>query len=260
MFLLEDSAAPDGVESGAAAPDGVADRGPSGATVVLSPSDLTTASTCEFDFVRRLDGRLGWGPRVERSTDAMLERTSRLGDEHERRVLERYIERFGESVVRFERPERPDAEGLAAAAATTAAAFRSGAPVVYQGVFFDALHEVGAEATDGSRSAAVDEDPQRWPIAFVGYADFIVREADGRYRVEDTKLARRAKVTALLQVAAYAQQLERIGIRPADDVRLLLGDGSESLHRLADIVPVYRKRIARLHRIVREHLADGEPA
>ncbi|WP_243063931.1 bifunctional RecB family nuclease/DEAD/DEAH box helicase [Humibacter sp. RRB41] len=213
-------------------------------TVVLSPSDLTTASTCEFDFLRRLDGRLGWGPRVVRPIDAMLERTSRLGDEHEHRVLDRYIEQFGEGVARFERPEHPDAEGLAAAAQATAEAFRAGAPVVYQGVFFDAF--------DGGSTPS-----QQTSFAFVGYADFIVCEPDGRYRVEDTKLARRAKVTALLQVAAYAEQLERIGVEPADEVRLLLGDGSVSNHRLADIVPVYRKRIARLHQIVREHLSDG---
>ena len=213
-------------------------------TVVLSPSDLTTASTCEFDFLRRVDGRLGWGPPVVRPADAMLERTSRLGDEHERRVLDRYVERFGDGVVRFERPDHPDAEALASAADATAQAFLGGAPVVYQGVFFDPLDRAGTEG-----EAA---------IAFVGYADFIVREPDGRYRVEDTKLARRAKVTALLQVAAYATQLERIGVEPADQVRLLLGDGSTSDHRLIDIVPVYRKRIQRLHGIVRQHLADGE--
>jgi uncharacterized protein len=220
-------------------------------SVVLSPSDLSTASTCEFDFLRRLDGKLGWGPAVERPLDAMLERTSRLGDEHEHRVLDRYLERFGEAVAVFDRPEHPDAAALTAAAEATAAAFRGGAPVVYQGVFFE-------PALDGSeRGEAADASFAETPIAFVGYADFIVREADGRYTVEDTKLARRAKVTALLQVAAYALQLSRIGIEPSDEVRLLLGDGSVSTHRLADILPVYRKRIARLHKIVREHLADG---
>ncbi|MGA0566738.1 TM0106 family RecB-like putative nuclease [Rathayibacter sp. KR2-224] len=215
-------------------------RASDAATVVLSPSDLSTASTCEFDFLRRLDGKLGWGPVVERPLDAMLERTSRLGDEHEHRVLDRYLERFGEAVALFDRPERPDAEGLTAAARATARAFLAGAPVVYQGVFFDPV-----------------DDGEGTPIAFVGYADFIVREPDGRYTVEDTKLARRAKVTALLQVAAYAQQLQRIGVEPSDEVRLLLGDGSVSTHRLADILPVYGKRIARLRAIVREHLGDG---
>ncbi|MHA7985885.1 TM0106 family RecB-like putative nuclease [Rathayibacter sp. CAU 1779] len=223
-------------------------------TIVLSPSDLTTASTCEFDFLRRLDGRLGWGPEVARPTDAMLERTSRLGDDHELRVLQRYVDRFGEGVARFERPEHPDAEGLAAAAAATAAAFRAGAPVVYQGVFFDPVHEPEQVPGADSGAGGAESGP---PVAFVGYADFIVREPDGRYTVEDTKLARRAKVTALLQVAAYALQLERIGIEPSPEVRLLLGDGSVSTHRLADILPVYRKRIARLHAIVREHLEDG---
>ncbi|WP_022900441.1 TM0106 family RecB-like putative nuclease [Humibacter albus] len=223
MFLLSDDAA----SADTTAPS----------TVVLSPSDLTTASACEFDFLRRLDARLGWGPQVETPADAMYERTSRLGDEHEHRVLERYRAEFGEAVAEFERPDHPNAETLIEAADATTAAFLAGAPVVYQGVFFDPADDDG--------------------VAFVGYADFIVREADGRYRVEDTKLARHAKVTALLQVAAYALQLERIGVRPADEVLLLLGNGTQSRHRLADILPVYRKRIARLHAIVREHLADG---
>ncbi|GAB3798760.1 TM0106 family RecB-like putative nuclease [Humibacter antri] len=224
-------------------------------TVVLSPSDLSTASTCEFDFLRRLDGKLGWGPVVQRPLDAMLERTSRLGDEHEHRVLDRYLQRFGEAVAVFDRPEHPDADGLTAAARATAEAFRAGAPVVYQAVFFEAGGD--EDGPDGQRGDG-EKTAGGIPIAFVGYADFIVREPDGRYTVEDTKLARRAKVTALLQVAAYALQLRRVGVEPSDEVRLLLGDGSVSTHRLADVLPVYRKRIARLHDIVRQHLADGQ--
>src|SRR5690606_13871513 len=80
------------------------------------------------------------------------------------------------------------------------------------------------------------------------------RQPDGRYLVQDTKLARSARVTALLQLAAYAEQLERVGIPTADTVELLLGDGTVSEHRLRDIGPVYRNRRDRLHRIIRERL------
>ena len=65
--------------------------------------------------------------------------------------------------------------------------------------------------------------------SFVGFADFIVRLPDGRYRVQDSKLARSARVTALLQLAAYAEQLRAAWESPIDDtVELLLGDGSVS--------------------------------
>jgi predicted RecB family nuclease len=232
-----------------------ADDGARGmATVVLSPTDLSTASVCEYDFLRRMDARLDWAPPVEDPRDAMLERTSRLGDEHEHRVLAGYLREFGDAVACFERPERPTAEALAEAAEATGEAFRRGAPVVYQGVFFDAG---AADAGDPDAGAADEVAVAGVRLAFVGYADFIVRESDGRYRVEDTKLARRAKVTALLQVAAYAEHLRRIGVEPAGEVRLLLGDGTASTHRLADIEPVYRSRRERLHALVREHLADG---
>ncbi|MFF1878777.1 TM0106 family RecB-like putative nuclease [Leifsonia sp. NPDC058230] len=201
--------------------------------VVTSASDLTNASKCEFAFLRTLDVKLGRIEAAEEVEDPMYVRTSRLGDEHERRILERYRERLGRSVVEIERPDRLDATTLGAAVAQTREAFSSGAEMVFQATFFDG--------------------------AFVGFADFIVRRPDGRFRVQDSKLARSARVTALLQLAAYAEQLERLGIPTDDTVELLLGDGSVSEHRLIDIAPVYRKRRARLLSIIREHLADDGP-
>ncbi|GAA1829840.1 TM0106 family RecB-like putative nuclease [Agromyces salentinus] len=201
--------------------------------VVTSASDLKKASECEFAFLRALDAKLGRIEAVPDPEDAMLERSGRMGDEHELRVLERYREQFGAGVVEIERPSVRDADAIAAAVAATNAAFAAGAPVVFQATFAD----------DG----------------FIGFADFIVRQADGRYLVQDSKLARRAKVTALLQLAAYAQQLHRIGVPCADTVELLLGDGTTSTHRLDDILPVYGLRRARLEQIIDERLADTGP-
>ena len=198
--------------------------------VVSSASDLTAASKCEFAFLRKLDAKLGRISAVDDKADAMLERTGRLGDEHEHRVLERY--RASGPVAEIARPERMSRAALDAVADDTERAFASGAGVVFQATFF-------AEG-------------------FLGFADFIVRQPDGSYLVQDTKLARTARVTALLPLVAYAEQLERIGVRPADDVQLLLGDGTVSVHRLVDIRPVYRKRRARLLQITEERLADEE--
>jgi len=202
-------------------------------SVVTSASDLKKASDCEFAFLRELDVKLGRDTLFEPVGDAMLERAGALGTEHELRVLARYRERFGDGVVEIEQPSVRDAEAVAAAVDRTRDALLAGSPVVYQATF----------ATDG----------------FIGFADFIVRRPDRRYRVQDSKLARHARVTALLQLAAYAEQLTRLGIPVDDTVELLLGDGTSSEHRLDDIMPVYRRRVARLRQIVDERLADTGP-
>ena len=208
--------------------------------IYTSASDLTAASKCEFAFLRGFDTRLGRIAAVAQNPDAMLERTGRLGDEHELRVLERYRAEFGAGVIEIDRPDIRNSTALATAAEATRAAFESAADVVFQATFHEALD---GEADDGD-------------IAFIGFADFIVRTPDGRYLVQDTKLARSARVTALLQLAAYAEQLKRLGVPTADSVQLLLGDGTVSQHRLRDITPVYRKRRERLHQIISERRDD----
>src|SRR5690606_27526958 len=62
-----------------------------------------------------------------------------------------------------------------------------------------------------------------------------------------------------LQLAAYAEQLTRLGIPVGPVVHLILGNGEPSHHKLDDILPVFRDRLARLHVMVRDRLADAEP-
>ena len=202
-------------------------------SVIVSPSDLTLAATCEFGFARTLDAKLGRVAAAQVPEDAMLRRAAELGDVHEARVLERYREQR-DVVVEIERPNVRDASALETAVDATAKAFSDGADVVFQATFFDG--------------------------EMLGFADFVVRQPDGSYAVQDSKLARSAKVAALLQLAAYAEQLERIGVRVAPVATLLLGDGSQSEHTLADVVPVYRERYAHLRRLVDDRLADDAPA
>ncbi|MGO4784274.1 TM0106 family RecB-like putative nuclease [Cryobacterium sp. W22_MBD10_FK3] len=224
MFLL-DSTAESTAESTAQSTVGSTAQ----STIIFSASDLGAAAGCEWAVMRKLDGKLGRVDTVPDEGDAMLRRAGVLGDEHERRYLERL--RLARQVVEFDRPSMRE---LPEAAAVTAEAFRSGADVLFQATFFDGR--------------------------FVGFADFIMRTEDGAYEVYDTKLARSAKITALLQVAAYSDQLDRLGIRTGENVHLLLGDGRTSTHRLRDILPVYRKRRARLERLIDERVADPEPA
>jgi len=230
--------------------------------VYYSASDLKAAVECEWALMRKLDAKLGRIPMVEDEPDAMLARASQLGTEHEARALAKFHVDFPETVVEIEtEDDRGDPEVLAAARERTLDALRAGNDVVFQATFLD--------------------EPAEERSGFVGFADFLVRVStrgpegrysttegraaaeggdDGRaYQVWDTKLARKARVTALLQLAAYADQLRKHGIPVAEDTYLLLGNGEESKHRLADIEPVFHDRVARLKQMIEARLDDENP-
>ena len=118
--------------------------------IVWSASDLKAAAECEFAWLRAIDARLGRVPAVEEPEDLTLERAGRLGNAHERRVLDAYIARFGDGVVEITEARSSDAVALADAVAQTVAALASDAAVIYQAAF-----------------ATPD---------FVGFADFLVRD------------------------------------------------------------------------------------
>ncbi|PPF87868.1 DNA helicase [Subtercola sp. Z020] len=184
--------------------------------------------------MRKLDwmlGRIEKPPFVE---DDMLLRAGRLGDLHEGRVLEGLKQT--RVVAEIERPldsgiRDGSFAGIREATGATVAALEARAEVVFQGAFFDGR--------------------------FLGYSDFVMLGDDGRYEVYDTKLARKAKITALLQLAAYSEQLQQLGFEIGEHVHLWLGTGEISTHRLADILPVYRKRRARLQQILDDRVHDA---
>lgn len=200
--------------------------------IVWSASDLKAAAECEFAWLRAIDAKLGRVAPVEDPEDLTLERAGRLGTQHELRVLAAYRERFPDGVIEIPETRSSDAEGLARAVALTGEALASNAAVVYQAAF------------------ATEE--------FVGFADFLVRDEDGSWIVQDTKLARHARVTALMQLAAYADQLDRLGVPRSERVELLLGDGTVSTHAVRDLHPVYALRRARLRALIADRdLAAG---
>ncbi|WP_375400441.1 TM0106 family RecB-like putative nuclease [uncultured Amnibacterium sp.] len=221
---------------------------PAAPRVVRSASDLKASVECEWGLMRRLDAKLGRVTAVEEPEDALNRRAALLGDEHELRELRRLVALHGDhvpgspgGVAQIARPaDSTDPAALSAAQQQTLDAIHDGADVVFQGTFFDG--------------------------AFLGFADFLMRDTDtdgdtdgDRWRVVDTKLARRAKVTALLQIAAYAQQLRRLGVPVAPQADLMLGDGTVSTHRLTDIVPVHALRQQRLDDLIAERLAATGP-
>ena len=199
--------------------------------VIWSASDLKAAAECEFAWCRAIDAKLGRVPAVEEPEDATLRRAAELGDVHEQNVLARYVHELGaEKVHQIEKVSSVDAEALAAAVDETVDALRSDALVVFQAAF------------------ATEE--------FVGFADFLRRDDDGRWRVQDSKLARKARVTALMQLAAYVDQLDRLGIRRSDEVDLILGDGTLSTHVVDDLLPLFQVRRARLRALIADRRID----
>jgi len=231
VFLLEAA----GVAAGSSAPP----------DLVFSASDLVAASECEYRTLRVLDEKLGRAPKAEFPDDEMQKRAGQLGDRHEQTVLARLVAKYGEwdasrgaGVYSLERGGNTRNE-LQAKHAETELALRSGADVVFQATFFDG--------------------------EFLGYADFLVNEAPGtgnpgRYEVWDTKLARHAKVGALLQLAAYGDQLLGMGLDPSPVVTLVLGtrvgdDWLRSSHSLPDLLPVFRERRRRFRLLTANHRA-----
>lgn len=210
----------------------IAGEGGDEARVVWSASDLKAAAECEFAWLRAIDARVGRIEAVEEPEDATLERAGLLGGEHELRVLARYREQFGDGVVEIPAARSSDAEALAAAVALTTAALESDADVIFQAAF---------------------STPE-----FVGFADFLSRDEAGRWVVQDSKLARHARVTALMQLAAYADQLDRLGVARSERVELLLGDGTTSIHQTDDLMPVFDLRRRRLRALIADrHLEQG---
>ncbi|MDQ0822556.1 putative RecB family nuclease [Arthrobacter sp. V4I6] len=219
----------------------------SGPDLVFSASDLVIAASCEYQLLRKLDERLGRSPRPDFGVDEMLEHAARLGDVHERKVLDAFVKEFGlwdplsrRGVYDVVPAQRMDRATLLAKHHESIEALRSGADVVFQAAFFDGR--------------------------FHGRSDFLVRQADGSYAVFDTKLARHAKVTALLQLAAYGDQLLQAGITPDPAVTLVLGatvplpgggfDYVRSHHKLAEILPVFRERRERFLALTSAHVAQ----
>lgn len=221
--------------------------GTGGAPLIFSASDLVTASECQYRTLRILDEKLGRAPRADFAKDEMLERAAGLGDAFEEKILGEYRDTFGDwdpaagkGVKVVDRTTGPDGRpaaptwaSLEAKREETLEALRTGAEVVFQATFFDG--------------------------SMVGFADFLMKAPDGSYAVHDTKLARHARVSALLQLAAYGDQLEKYGIPVAPVATLVLGNRKHSDHPMADLLPVFREHRERFLALTATHRAQPLP-
>lgn len=198
---------------------------------VISPHDLRTASECEFALIRDLDARLGRAEQADEESSPMMDRIIELGNAHENAERIRLGKLHPGRVRDLGRGEH-SRTGYEIAMEQTLDALASDTTVLCQATFFDG--------------------------DVLGYADFLERTDEG-WLVSDTKLARSANVPALLQIAAYAAQLQDRGVPTAPLARLVLGNEDRRDFPLADIVPVYRSRLARLQRIIAEQVDADEP-
>lgn len=186
--------------------------------LVFSPTDVTKHLACPHITTLDLAAE-GPNSAAPAAADDALALVFARGLAHERRYLDALLD-SGRQVVQI--------DGGPQAAAETLRALQEGAEVVYQ--------------------AALGSVQGRW----FGYADFLLRVEEPsalgpwRYDVADTKLARRLKVPALIQLATYAEALEGIQRVPARRLLVVGGDGVEHPWRLVDVEAYARRARERL--------------
>ena len=211
-----------------------------GGNLVYSATDLVGFLEC--GHLTSLE-RAAVSGHLERPVreDPVLDRITQRGQLHEERFLES-LESDGIEVVRFDQdPELPFGERLAEGRDLTLEAMRAGAEVIYQAVLFD-----------GRR---------------LGYADFLRRVSqaselgDWSYEVWDTKLARHAKASAVLQLCMYSELLSEIQGRAPAQMHLALGGVQRETvsFRFADYA-AYHRLVAREFEATLNGTPDYPPA
>src|ERR1035437_7843486 len=203
--------------------------------LVLSPTDLTKHLSCPHVTTLDLAALDGQAQGGAKAADDALDLVFSKGMDHERAYLQRLRQ---EGRVVTEIPTRYDVAGRIEAEQQTLDAMRAGADVIYQATFFDG----------------------RWG----GQADFLLRTdqpselGSWSYDIADTKLARRLKVPALLQMAPAGGRLDELqGVHP-QFLTVVTGDGVERPWRLADVASYARHARSRLRRAV-EDRPGSEP-
>lgn len=192
---------------------------------VYSATDLVGFLSCEHLAALERAALAGKVKRPMRH-DPALDRIRERGDQHEQRYLAS-LAADGRRVTTLKIPQdawkQDKGDAIREAAAATRDAILRGEDVIYQACFFDGT--------------------------WLGYADFLLRvdDPDSRlgwvYEVVDTKLARTAKASALLQICSYVEQLAEIQGKPPELVRVALGGSKREVKafRTDDLMAYYRR-------------------
>ncbi len=189
--------------------------------LVYSATDLVGYLECEHLASLEQAAVAGHIPRPTRA-DPVLDRIAQRGELHEKHFLES-LRAEGVAVTEIESNQLlPQDQRTASGRDATLAAMREGAEAIYQAVLFD-----------GRR---------------LGYADFLRRVetpsdlGSWSYEVWDTKLARHAKASAVLQVCMYSDMVGVLQGRQPAEMHLALGgaQGERISFRVADYAAYYR--------------------
>jgi len=216
-------------------------------TWVISASDLTALEQCPWRVARIMDEKLNKGVTVPKLEDPMMDLVARLGLQHEARqwaLLKGSLHSTLE--ISFDRDvSGGDAQAwrsnIGLAARQTHLALGSQVDAIFQGV----LYQPSLQNTS-------------FPVGFQGFADFLVRGENG-WEVWDSKLARSAKDAALIQLAAYVDQLNLLEVPVSPEVRLILGDGTHSIHDVTELLPNYWDARSTLLALMAERQSDPLP-
>ena len=188
-------------------------------TLIVSATDLVGFLECDHLVTLELARAAGEIDKPFRD-DPQLELIRKRGFDHEQRYIET-LTAAGRKVVEMADRQAVTPAELRASQAETVAAMRAGTDVIFQATFFDG----------------------RWR----GHPDFLIRRDDRpsalgewSYDIADTKLARRVKAAAIVQMCVYADLLEKIQRIPPETVSVVTGDRTAHAHRLADYGAYYR--------------------
>ena len=189
--------------------------------LVYSATDLVGFLECDHLASLEKAAAAGHLPRPMRA-DPLLDRIAQRGELHEARFLES-LRAEGVTVREIESNQvLPSGQRVTQGRDATFAAMGEGAGAIYQAVLFN-----------GRR---------------LGYADFLRRvevpSALGpwSYEVWDTKLARHAKASAVLQLCMYSVMLGELQGQPPAEMHLALGgvQREQVSFRVADYAAYYR--------------------
>ncbi|MFM8957312.1 MAG: TM0106 family RecB-like putative nuclease, partial [Actinomycetota bacterium] len=201
---------------------------------IISPTDLANHLACKHLTWLNLKS-LDTGIAPRKLDDDLLEVLKSYGEEHEATylaALEASLQSLKRTVVDLDARRDKDSaytrDELMKRMSTTVAAMKSGPDALYQPTFYS------------------EKDGFGW----VGRADFLVAVDEiisdlGNYAFQpyDTKLARIAKVNALIQLCAYAEQIQGVqGLEP-EFIHVVTGseeEGTVSV-RLSEVSAYYRR-------------------
>ncbi|CAN5712228.1 TM0106 family RecB-like putative nuclease [soil metagenome] len=212
--------------------------------LIVSATDLVGFLACGHLTLLERAAVAGKVARPDRKDDPTLELLRRRGGMHEDRYIE-LLKQRGRQItdLRHERHEDgSDQRSYAERAGLTIEAMRARADVIYQATVFEG----------------------RW----IGHPDFLLRVdhapgeppsrlGDYHYQVADTKLAHAMKPSALIQIAAYVEQVEKIQGRPGVHVHVVTGGPQVGEHafRTAEMMAFYRRARRAFEQAIDDELA-----